>query len=80
MTTLFSTATRRPDDAAGTAPHSGLPTLVRQTLNLMAEHREEAQTRARLRYELNQYSDRALANLGMARSDIEDVVHGRFRA
>ncbi|MBE7209701.1 MAG: DUF1127 domain-containing protein [Gluconacetobacter diazotrophicus] len=55
-----------------------MPTLARQVLNLMRERRDDAKHRARLRWELQQYSDRALADMGMARSDIEDVVHGRF--
>lgn len=80
MTTAdFPVSTAR--RTAGTFERSaevGLPTLARQVVNLLRERRDAARERARLRWELNQYSDRALADMGMARSDIEDVVHGRF--
>ncbi|MBE7209492.1 MAG: DUF1127 domain-containing protein [Gluconacetobacter diazotrophicus] len=56
----------------------GLPTLTRQLISLLQERREAARARARMRFELGQYSDRALADIGLNRSDIEDVVHGRF--
>ncbi len=34
--------------------------------------------RTRVDYELNSMSDRQLADIGIARGDIDAVVHGRF--
>jgi uncharacterized protein YjiS (DUF1127 family) len=55
-----------------------LPTIVRQAANLMRERLEAYRARARMRAELNTYSDRELSDMGLSRSDIEDVVHFRY--
>ena len=34
--------------------------------------------RSRISYELSSMSDRQLADIGISRSDIDAVVHGRF--
>ena len=56
------------------------PALFRQSMNLVRQRIAEHKERARLRNELNSYSDRHLADLGLSRSDIEDVVRHRYAA
>ena len=56
------------------------PALFRQAMNLLRQRVAERRERARMRDELNSYSDRHLADLGLSRSDIEDVVRHRFAA
>ncbi len=53
-------------------------TLFRQAMNLFRQRVAEHKTRARMRTELNSYSDRHLADMGLSRSDIEDVVRHQF--
>lgn len=76
MTTI--TESRRTERSFTPAQGVTLPELVRQTLNLLRERRDQAKARARLRWELSQYSDRGLADMGLSRADIDDVVHGRY--
>ena len=57
---------------------SASPALFRQSINLFRQRVAEYKTRARMRTELNNYSDRHLSDMGLGRSDIEDVVHHRF--
>ena len=58
------------------------PTLLRQVANLMRqrlrERRRGRTAQARMRVELETYSDRGLADIGLCRGDIEDVVHHRY--
>lgn len=54
------------------------PALFRQSMNLFRQRVAEYKTRARMRTELNSYSDRHLADMGLSRSDIEDVVRHQF--
>ncbi len=54
------------------------PALFGQTMNLFCQRIAEHKERVRMRTELNSYSDRHLADMGLSRSDIEDVVHHRF--
>lgn len=54
------------------------PALFRQAMNLFRQRVAEHKTRSRLRAELNSYSDRHLADMGLSRSDIEDVVRHQF--
>ena len=56
------------------------PALFRQALALLRQRIAEHKERARLRNELNSYSDRHLADLGLSRGDIEDVVRHRYAA
>ncbi|MCQ8277079.1 DUF1127 domain-containing protein [Acetobacteraceae bacterium KSS8] len=56
-----------------------LPVIVKQAVALLMTRRERARAQNRLRWELSQYSDRELGDMGLSRSDIEDVVQGRFR-
>ncbi len=56
------------------------PALFRQSMNLLRQRIAEHKERVRLRNELNSYSDRHLADLGLSRSDIEDVVRHRYAA
>lgn len=46
---------------------------------LVAARRGRAIERARIRRELNSYSDRQLSDLGLSRFDIEAVAAGRFQ-
>ena len=57
---------------------SARPALFQQSMNLFRQRVAEYKTRTRMRTELNSYSDRHLADMGLSRSDIEDVVHHRF--
>ncbi len=54
------------------------PALFRQSINLFRQRVAEYKTRARMRTELNSYSDRHLADMGLTRGDIEDVVRHQF--
>ncbi len=54
------------------------PALFRQSMNLFRQRVTEYKTRARMRTELNSYSDRHLADMGLSRGDIEDVVRHQF--
>ncbi len=54
------------------------PALFRQAMNLFRQRVAEYQARGRMRAELNSYSDRHLADMGLSRSDIEDVVRHQF--
>ena len=54
------------------------PALFRQSMNLFRQRIAEYRTRARMRTELNSYSDRHLSDMGLSRSDIEDVVRHQF--
>ncbi len=44
---------------------------------LIAKHRRQFTDRARVRRELQSYSDRELQDLGLSRFDIEAVAQGR---
>ncbi len=56
-----------------------LPVIVKQAVALLMTRRERIRTQNRLRWELSQYSDRELSDMGLSRSDIEDVVQGRYQ-
>ncbi len=60
------------------SPTAAAPALFRQTMNLFRQRIAEHKDRVRMRTELNSYSDRHLADMGLSRSDIEDVVRHRF--
>ncbi len=45
----------------------------------VAQRRQQLTERARIRRELQSYSDRELQDLGLSRFDIEAVVQGRHR-
>ena len=62
----------------GSSTTTTVPALFRQTMNLFRQRVAEHRTRARMRAELNSYSDRHLAEMGLSRSDIEDVVRHQF--
>ena len=64
----------------GTSSSATGASLFRQAMNLFRQRIAEHKERARLRTELNSYSDRHLADLGLSRSDIEDVVRHRYAA
>jgi uncharacterized protein YjiS (DUF1127 family) len=61
-----------------TATDISLPLIVQHAMALLRERRVQIRARAQLRGELNQYSDRDLADMGLCRGDIEDVVHNRY--
>ncbi len=66
--------------SSSSASGSTSPALFRQSMNLLRQRFAEHKERARIRNELNSYSDRHLADLGLSRSDIEDVVRHRYAA
>ena len=75
MFASFSTHPDRPSRGpASTAPASG---PFARGFKRWAEDRA---VRHRLERELQSHSDRDLAELGMSRSDIPDVIRGHFRA
>ncbi len=61
-----------------TSSTASAPALFQQTMNLFRQRIAGYKERARMRTELNSYSDRHLADMGLSRSDIEDVVRHRF--
>jgi uncharacterized protein YjiS (DUF1127 family) len=56
----------------------GVGGLVQNLGVLFSARRKQNAERARIRRELESYSDRELADLGIGRSDIEAVASGRF--
>jgi uncharacterized protein YjiS (DUF1127 family) len=48
--------------------------LVGHVVARVQAARAQATHRARLRFELSQYSDRELADMGLSRGDVEDVI------
>ena len=54
---------------------AGRSTLVGAFLNWLGRRREIA----RIEFELNTYSERHLADLGLTRGDVPEVARGRFR-
>ena len=61
-----------------TGSSTATPAVFGQTMNLFRQRITEHKERVRMRTELNSYSDRHLADMGLSRSDIEDVVRHRF--
>ncbi len=55
-----------------------LPLIARQAIAMLRGRRAQIRAKNQLRWELSQYSDRDLADLGLCRGDIEDVVQNRF--
>ena len=53
--------------------------LLRDLGALFTKHRHQLSERARIRRELQGYSDRELQDLGLSRFDIEAVAQGRHR-
>lgn len=53
---------------------SSLKDLALQAFARIRATRELNAERARVRFELDQYSDRDLADMGLSRADIDDVV------
>lgn len=51
-----------------------LKDLAKHAVARLRAARELSAERARVRFELAQYSDRELADMGMCRADIDDVV------
>ncbi|MCQ8239303.1 DUF1127 domain-containing protein [Rhizosaccharibacter radicis] len=60
--------------SAVTASHADLPGLFRRTVEQVRFNLAVRRERARLRTELNTYSDRELADMGLSRADIEGIV------
>lgn len=54
--------------------HHSLKDLAKHAVSRLRHARELHVERARVRFELAQYSDRELADMGLSRADIEDVV------
>ena len=72
-TASFTNTTR-----SGATNGTAIPGMIRQAMNLMSERLAAHRARAQMRAELSTYTTRELADLGMGRGDIEDVVHNRF--
>ena len=53
-----------------------LPTIVRTGLGHVRAHLDARKARSRIRWELNQYTDRELADMGLSRSDIDGIATG----
>ncbi|MGI4747603.1 MAG: DUF1127 domain-containing protein [Janthinobacterium lividum] len=61
-----------------TRTETNLPMIVRDAMSRFRAGLDVRRARSRLRWELNQYSNRELADMGMSRSDIDGIVarHG----
>lgn len=57
-----------------TRTDTNLPMIVRDAMARVRTGLEVRRARSRLRWELNQYSNRELADMGMSRSDIDGIV------
>ena len=57
-----------------TRTETNLPMIVRDAMTRVRAGLEVRRARSRLRWELNQYSNRELADMGMSRSDIDGIV------
>jgi uncharacterized protein YjiS (DUF1127 family) len=66
------------NSSAQNSTEISLPLIVRQALAMLRGRREQIRAKNRLRWELSQYSDRELSDMGLCRSDIEDVVQNRY--
>ena len=55
----------------------GTQGVLRSFGALITKHRQQLAERARVRRELQSYTDRELQDLGLSRFDIEAVVQGR---
>lgn len=66
------------ETGANTHAETNLPMIVRDAMLRVRAGLEVRRERSRLRWELNQYSNRELADMGMSRSDIDGIVarHG----
>ncbi len=72
---MFTTITQD-----GTAIGLGLlPLAARRYADQFRAWRQNRKQVARVTFELNCYSDRELADLGLSRGDIRDVARGTFR-
>jgi uncharacterized protein YjiS (DUF1127 family) len=60
--------------SAVTASHADLPGLFRKVIVQAQTAIAVRRSRARLRAELNTYSDRELSDMGLSRSDIDGIV------
>ena len=58
--------------STGTAPK--LPAFFRTGLGLVRTQINARKARSRMRWELNQYSDRELADMGLSRADIDGIA------
>lgn len=59
---------------AGNDTSSSLPSILRSAISRVQAGLEGRRARARLRWELNQYTDRELADIGLSRSDIDGIA------
>lgn len=57
-----------------TRTDTNLPMIVRDVMARVRANVDVRRARSRLRWELNQYSNRELADMGMSRSDIDGIV------
>ncbi|NPD67620.1 DUF1127 domain-containing protein [Lichenicola cladoniae] len=57
-----------------TRTDTNLPMIVRDAMARVRTSIDGRRARSRLRWELNQYSNRELADMGMSRSDIDGIV------
>ena len=57
-----------------TRTETNLPMIVRDAMTRVRAGLEVRRARSRLRWELNQYSNRELADMGLSRSDIDGIV------
>lgn len=62
--------------ADGAMIETTLPTMLRQALSTVRQQMDVMKRRRQLRDELEQCSDRELADMGLCRSDIDAVADG----